>query len=281
MERTPFRLAAAIGYMIETVVIDNIGGIMEMISDQTFNDEIKRLRSSYFFRGMPDVSFRLSTSLERNCKQLYRELEPAILRNFAKYASSEDSSLGRSVWKQMILGQQHGLPTRLLDWTRSPLIALHFANTENNLDKLGERDCVVWRFDMRETNANLPKKYADALEKDGAYVFSVDSLTNIVDSLYEYDADMGSSAFVNIEPPSVDPRIINQYSFFSVIPSGMTDIEDYLNRSTKKTVRYIIKKELRWNVRDLLDQYNINERVIYPGLDGLSRSLARHYFVKG
>lgn len=30
----------------------------------------------------------------------------------------------------------------------------------------------------------------------------------------------------------------------------------------------------------LLDQFNISERIIYPGLDGLSRSLARHYFVK-
>lgn len=267
--------------MIETVIIDSIDGVMEMISDQTFNEEIHRLRSSYFFRGMPDVSFKLSTSLSRNCKHLYRELEPAILRNFAKYATSDDKSLGGSVWKQMILGQQHGLPTRLLDWTRSPLVALHFANTVNNLDKLGERDCVVWRFDMRDANANLPARYSDALKKDGAFVFSVDSLTKLVDTLEEYDADMGSSAFVNIEPPSVDPRIINQYSFFSVIPSGITDIEAFLDGNTKKTVRYIIKKEMRWTVRDLLDQYNINERVIYPGLDGLSRSLARHYFVKG
>lgn len=267
--------------MIETVVLDNMDGIMRLIQDQTFNEEIKRLRSSYFFRGMPDVAFRLSTSLSRNCKHLYRELEPAILRNFAKYASIDDRSLNDSVWKQMILGQQHGLPTRLLDWTRSPLIALHFANIENNLDKLGDRDCVVWRFDMRDANKNLPEKYANALKKDGAYVFSVDSLTDVVDSLEKYDADMGDSAFVNIEPPSVDPRIINQYSFFSVIPSGITDIEAYLDRRTAKTVRYIIKKEIRWTVRDLLDQYNINERVIYPGLDGLSRSLARHYFVKG
>ncbi len=281
MEKYAFRASEKGTQMIETIVVDSLDGIMRIISEQTFNDEIKRLRSSYFFRGMPDVSFRLRTSLERNCKHLYRELEPAILRNFAKYASGDDRSLSTSVWKQMMVGQQHGLPTRLLDWTRSPLVALHFANTENNLDKLGERDCVVWRFDMKEANGNLPPKYADALKKDGAFVFSVDSLTRVVDSLEEYDADMGDCAFVNIEPPSVDPRIINQYSFFSVIPSGMTDIEGFLDRHTKKTVRYIIKKELRWTVRDLLDQYNINERVIYPGLDGLSKSLARHYFVKG
>ena len=102
----------------------------------------------------------------------------------------------------------------------------------------------------------------------------------IVDSIEQYDIDMGAEAFVNIEPPSVDQRIINQYSFFSIIPAGIEDIEDFLEKHTDHTVRYIIRKEIRWAVRDMLDQFNISERILYPGLDGLSTSLARHYFVR-
>ena len=60
----------------------------------------------------------------------------------------------------------------------------------------------------------------------------------------------------------------------------MEDVEAFLNDETHGTVRYIIKKELRWQARDLLDQLNISERIVYPGLDGLSRWLARHYYVK-
>ncbi len=60
----------------------------------------------------------------------------------------------------------------------------------------------------------------------------------------------------------------------------MTDIEDFLDKCTMRTVRFVIRKEIRWNVRDLLDQLNINERILYPGLDGLSKTLARHYYVK-
>jgi hypothetical protein len=30
----------------------------------------------------------------------------------------------------------------------------------------------------------------------------------------------------------------------------------------------------------MLDQLNMSERIVYPGLDGLSRWIARHYFVK-
>ena len=103
---------------------------------------------------------------------------------------------------------------------------------------------------------------------------------SVVKDLSQYDADMGCKAMVNIEPPSVDQRIINQYSFFSVVPSGITCVDDFLERYTKNTVRYIIKKELRWNARYLLDQYNVNERMVYPGLDGLTKWLARHYYVK-
>ena len=60
----------------------------------------------------------------------------------------------------------------------------------------------------------------------------------------------------------------------------MHDIESFLNQYTDNTVRYIIKKEIRWQARDLLDQLNISERMVYPGLDGLSKWLERHYYVK-
>lgn len=266
--------------MIKTVELKEISEVMDMIKDQEYNSDINRMRSAYFYRGLPDASFRLTTSIRMNCKSLHTELEPAVLKAFTKYASIEDPELNGSVWRQMIIGQHHGLPTRLMDLTRSPLIALHFATTEDNFNKMEMRDSVVWRIDMRDVNRNLPDKYFDALQKNHAFVFSVDTLMKVADSLETYDRDMGDRAFASIEPPSVDQRIINQYSFFSIIPNGMKDIEEFLDRSTEKTVKYIIKRNIRWDVRDLLDQLNINERILYPGLDGLSKSLARHYFVK-
>ena len=85
---------------------------------------------------------------------------------------------------------------------------------------------------------------------------------------------------VVIEPPSIEQRIVNQYSFFSVVPMGISDIEDFLDRRTRNTVKYVIDKKLRWRVRDMLDQLNVSERIMYPGLDGLSKWISRHYFVK-
>lgn len=61
---------------------------------------------------------------------------------------------------------------------------------------------------------------------------------------------------------------------------GIEDIEGFLDKNTKDTVKYVIDKNLRWRVRDMLDQLNMSERIVYPGLEGLSKWIARHYYVK-
>lgn len=91
---------------------------------------------------------------------------------------------------------------------------------------------------------------------------------------------MGDKSFVVVEPPSIDQRIVNQYSFFTVMPNGIKDIEKFLDENTENTVKYEIDKSLKWDIRDILDQLNMNERMIYPGKDGIAKWLARHYFVK-
>ena len=266
--------------MINTVVIDNIQGIYDIMSEQPYHEDIKRYRSTFVYRGVPDASYKLLTTLQRVCKDHKNSLEPKILENFAKYAELEDPSIKQSVWRQMILGQHHGLPTRLLDWTQSCMVALHFATTENNMDKMDKRDCAIWRIDLSELDDLLPDKYQAVRQQSGRDVFSVDMLNEACSGLDEYDWDMQNRAMLVLEPPSIDPRIVNQYSFFTITPGSVVDIAEFLDRNTANTVKYVIKKELRWQIRDMLDQFNTNERIIYPGLDGISAWLGRHYYVR-
>ena len=266
--------------MITTIKIKNLKGIKDLLLEQERNQENGRYRSSFFYRGMPDASFKLVTSLARNCKNKAPDLEGYLLDNFKKYARIEDPLIDKSIWRAMIVGQHHGLPTRLLDWTHSPLVALHFANDLSNYEEYGKKDCVVWRIDAKELNEHLPSRYKKTLEEKKTFIFSVEHLSTITRDISQYDEDMGKESIVTVEPPSIDQRIVNQYSFFTIVPTGISDLEEYLDTKTNNTVKYIINKKIRWDLRDILDQLNMNERIIYPGIDGIARWLARHYFVK-
>lgn len=100
--------------MIKNIRVDKIEQLEELIWDQERNVKIERNRSKCLYRGLPNEGFHLVTSLKRNCKEKKDGLELPILRNFTKYAELEDAALSSSVWRQMIVGQHHGLPTRLL-----------------------------------------------------------------------------------------------------------------------------------------------------------------------
>ncbi len=266
--------------MVTEQRISDFKEIWDLISEQTYNDRIDRNRSSYLYRGMPNVAFHLETSLLRNCKNKAFDIEKSILRNFTKYASIEDSELTNSVWRQLIIGQHHGLPTRLLDWTYSPLIALHFATSGEALSQMEGNDCVMWAIDIEEINSLLPKKYKNRLDKESSYLFTVEMLDSLVQCLDEYDTDMEDNSMILIEPPSIDQRIINQYSYFSIVPKEIANIEDFLDSNTEHTIKYVIDRSLKWRIRDMLDQLNVNERIIFPGLDGLTAWIKRHYYVK-
>lgn len=266
--------------MIIVQEIKEFQKVWDIISAQTYNSGIDRYRSSFLYRGLPNISFHLKTSLMRNCKHKGSGLEKAILRNFTKYASIEEPDLVDSVWRQLIIGQHHGLPTRLLDWTYSPLTALHFATSGEPFSEIEKNDCVVWAIDIDEINNLLPIDYRNKLQEEWSYLFTVEMLDEVVQCLDKYDDDMKSDSMILVEPPSIDQRIINQYSYFSIIPKEMDNIELFLNLKTEHTIKYIIDRSLKWRIRDMLDQLNVNERIVYPGLDGLSSWIKRHYYVK-
>lgn len=266
--------------MIAVKKIDTIEALNEILFEQPYDTKIGRNRSSCLYRGLPDESYRLVTSLKRNCKDKKNELEGSVLWNFTKYAAKEDPELKNSVWRQIIIGQHHGLPTRLLDWSYSPMVAMHFATSGENMETMDQHNCAVWKIDIPEMNTKMPEIYRKKLQEERAYLLTVEMMDALASNLKKFDQDMGADALPLIEPPSIDQRIINQYSYFMVVPAGVTDVEEFLDRHTEKTTKYIIDKSLKWRLRDMLDQMNMNERSIYPGLDGLTQWIKRHYYVR-
>ncbi len=265
--------------MIKEVEIKTMDEVLKIAADQPL-DENGRYRGYYLYRGLPDYSYELKTSLQRNCGSKSNDLEKFLLNNFAKYTASDIEVANNNLWGKMILGQHHGLPTRLLDWTHSPFVGLNFAVSDADMKKMDDNDCVLWRIDIAKIHEGLPEKFKNVMRSERSKVFSVEMLYRAANSIEEYDKITAGKSMVIMEPPSVDPRIVNQYAFFSVIPGQVKNIETFLSEYTEGTIKYKIAKELKWRIRDFLDEANISERTIYPGLDGICKWLARHYYVR-
>lgn len=252
--------------------------LIEQLFVDSWNPDLQRFRSPFAFRGLPLVDHDLSNSLIRLAagRMDLAKLELSLVRNFRKYAHAQTVAPVDSAWHWLALGQHHGLPTRLVDWTYSPFVALHFA-TEN--PRAFDVDGVVWCVNFVAANRLLPVRLKTILEEEHSDTFTVDMLGEFT-SLRAFDA-LGHEPFVIfIEPPSLDARILNQFSLFSLMPSPSARLDHWLESHPQLYRRVIVPAELKWEVRDKLDQANINERTLFPGLDGLSRWLERYYLPK-
>jgi len=203
----------------------------------------------------------------------YSVLEKPILRSFKKYAH-RDAAAGDSVWNWLTVAQHHGLPTRLLDWTYSPYVAMHFATAE--AEHMG-KDGVIWCVDFVKTTNYLPPSLHQELKREYTNGFTVEMLGKEATSLEEFDRLSKKDFLVFFEPPSLDDRVVNQYALFSVMSNSEGRLDLWLQDHPDLYRRIIIPSALKWEIRDKLDQANINERTMFPGLDGLSRWLKRHY----
>jgi hypothetical protein len=76
---------------------------------------------------------------------------------------------------------------------------------------------------------------------------------------------------------SFDERIVNPYALFSLITGTGSSLDQLLESHPELVRRIVSRAELKWEIRDKLDQANTTERVLFPGLDGLSRWVARYY----
>jgi hypothetical protein len=236
-----------------------------------WDENLNRFRSSYAYRGLGDIRYKLKNSLARAIHDP-RALEAHLLRNFKKYAPPGSVPYD-SLWNWLSVGQHHGLPTRILDWTYSPLVALHFATS--NVSH-ADRDGVVWCVRIPDVHESLPESFRKVLDAEGAMVFTTEMLNKVADQLRMLE-QLSRDPFVwFFEPPSIDARIVNQFALFSATSDPTVAMDEWLlDKDAFRLIR--ISKDLKWEVRDKLDQSNITERMLFPGLGGLSTWLTRHY----
>jgi len=254
------------------VHVSNWTDLQSKLYEGSWQKDLKRFRSPFAFRGLSGVSEISETTLIRLGGE-YPRREQSLLRNFRKYAH-RSTTQPDSVWNWIALAQHHGLPTRLLDWSFSPYVALHFATVNQSEWR---NDAIIWCVDCVKMKKHLPGKLRKLLHEEESDVLTVEMLDRAASTLAAFERLSRKPFVAFFEPPSLDDRIVNQAALFSVTSRANMSLSPWLHKHRELFHRILIPAKLKAEIRDKLDQANINERILFPGLDGLSQWLTRYY----
>ena len=263
--------------MQNDIRVNNWAELQDALFHDSYEEKLQRYRSPYVYRGIGNAKYDLKTSLIRLGGN-FDLVEKHLIRNFNKYSRRMSGLTDTdSFWDILAVAQHFGLPTRLLDWTYSPYIALHFATSKLHLY---EADGVIWAVNHEKVIDFLPLSLKAILLEEGSNKFTTELLNPVCESWKEFDSLQEETFVIFFEPRSFDERIVNQFALFSAMSNSKALLNEWLYAHPELYFRIIIPASLKWEVRDKLDQANINERVLFPGLEGLSTWLKRHYSPK-
>lgn len=211
------------------------------------------------FRGVANFEFELIPSIGRGTKKGtlgdVKALEKTMMDEFKRLSNSILESNTKTEFEWLFLAQHYGLPTRLLDWTTNPFVALFFAINDKN-----EKDGVVYMTKQHiQDNYELFDPYmADYLKG--------------IKSVFQIQPHQGDVIF--IRPRYTDTRYLNQKSVFSCHANPDTILD------VKKLDIEIINIPYRFKqlLRDRLRIIGISESFLYPGLSGIASEVRNlHY----
>lgn len=263
---------------IQEIRITSLGDLIDKVTPTEPDPVTGRHRDSGVYRGAADVSRSLLTSLDRlggvDPPHTKCDLEEHILRNFIRYSRPYFSTPPVNEWELLVSAQHHGLPTRLLDWTYSPLVAAHFAT----LDRANDVERAVWRLDWKKVHkafkfpelALLIQDLDELFVKGGHFSPWV---------LFNRKADDEKHFACMIEPPSLDARIVAQAAVFTLCSDKSQPFDAFLEEHGlgDALTRFVIPADQVARVRDQLDLASVDERRLFPDLDGVAAQMRRYY----
>lgn len=191
-----------------------------------------------FFRGQSSIDYKLIPSIGRmfndGNEDALLTFEKKIFEDFKRKFSQYTEHRPQNDTEFLYLAQHYGLPTRLLDWTYNPLIALYFA-CNKNFDK----DGVV--FQCMPFSRNI----FDINKHD---IFSFPSVTIL-------------------QPNLTDIRYKNQNGLFILYP------EPWIENTNNINFKYIIPYNSKKTILSKLMKIGITKSFILPSLDSLCEDI--------
>lgn len=262
-----------------TLKVTRISSFQEFI-DEVDNNAPGPL-TSLWFRGVGDSTYHLSPSIHRHAgvtdvESLFR-MEKGLVVRYKERSVPYLASQVRDDWELLFLMQHYGVPTRLLDWTENPLIALFFALSSAKRNATGdyEKDAAVWTFSAAKWNQTVFKHQSYS---GGA----LSPTETIVNQSYAIGSDQ---RYINEQPAAIlgihnSPRIVAQRGSFTIFGKSLQPMEDIF-ASNDFPDDALSKIEIpAADIKPLLEKLvwmGISDSVIYPDLEGLAKETKRQF----
>lgn len=245
---------------------DNINLIPRYL--QIISEAFQTSSSIPFFRGQTYSFWKLDASIYR--KEEFINNESKIFHDLIALKPDEFIN-AQNTYEKLITMQHFGLPTRLLDITKNPLIALFFA-CDDSLNDPEYDDGKVLLFDIKTTEKDKQ------LEEYYYYSKEIEQLDNLF--LKKNDNDNNEKPILDklfyLHGYANNPRITNQCGSFIYV--GKDSYKNELNELPIHEI--IIPKSCKNDILKELEMLNIHAGTIYPDLSNMSKYLKYKYTTK-
>jgi hypothetical protein len=215
----------------------------------------KKIKQPIWFRGQKKNSWDMTPTIARVSGGITAE-SPLITR-FKQNALALLGSRPANEWEWLFVMRHHSVPTRLLDWTESPLVALYFA-----ADGDSKSDGVVWQLLPIQLNANAGIRPMHPNEIPGFIDESI--LDNYLPSglAQEQSSDLSPAAGI---APRNTRRMQAQYGVFTITHRKQVSIETIGDQS--HVWRLIVPRSAKERILSELNALNVNRLSLFPELD--------------
>lgn len=233
-----------------------------------------------WYRGVGDISYELKPTLYRRLEIVnindFLELEKQIISRFKQRSIPYLSRSLIDDWDMLFLMQHYRVPTRLLDWTEHPYVALYFALTTAPFDKKTAKyitDAAIWVINpvlWNQKNLQHLSFKGGILSQEFPQVRNYFPVT---------DLDMLPENPLAIYGSHNSPRIVAQRGVFTIFGKNLNPMEIiYKNDFPKNSLRkIIIPKENILNLLKSIISIGYTDSVIFPDLDGLGKEIKRFF----
>ena len=290
--------------------IHNLSEFLNLLNDYKTQFSKTYRTGGFMFRGMSDISWSLLPGIFRKYpeKQNSKKITSAsysgnifsineyeILSHFRKEASgllTHISPKDDFTWLQY--AQHYGVPTRLLDFTANPLVAMYFCCQSES-----ETDGVVWiintvTFESWSTNEIICGNMGPDYTREAI----INSIMREMRGEFDWGKVNGEPREkkelpIMFIPPYIDQRMSAQSSRFLLWGNKQVALENMIESDNemqlcqgvrldrKDDQRFLAKiaipSQCKHSIMKELDLLNINDKSIFPGLDGIGKYINKYY----